>query len=72
MLNMTGHKTSLATGHNRDCRGYAKGVKGTYYFCEKYNKEVLSNFHNVAFMITYKEYAPEIKSVAVFVGDKCF
>lgn len=60
------------TGYYKDCRGTAKGVKGTYYFCEKCNEEALSHFQNVAFLTTYKEYAPEIKSVAVFVGDKCF
>lgn len=60
------------TGYYKDKRGTCRGVNGTYYFCEKYNKEVLSKFKNVVFLITHKEYAPEIKSVAVFVGDRCF
>lgn len=60
------------TGYYKDCRGTAKGVKGTYYFCEKCNEEALSKFQNVVFVMHFSQYCPEIKDVAVFVGDKCF
>lgn len=60
------------TGYYRDCRGTFKGVKGTYYFCEKCNEEILFKFQNVGTAMHFSQYCPEIKDFAVFVADRCF
>lgn len=53
-----------------------KGVDGMLYKLWKpLTKDqylLLDEFWNVEFMEVRNEYAPELKSKAVFLGDKCF
>ena len=47
-------------------------IQGCFYFCDRADKETLSQYSNVRFFKSYAEYAPEIRRDVVFVGDKCF
>ena len=47
-------------------------VRGWCYWCDKINREMLEAFDNIKIFSSRCEYAPEIKSAVVFVGDKCF
>ena len=47
-------------------------IQGCFYFCDKADKETLSQYSNVRFFKSYAEYAPEIRHDVVFVGDRCF
>ena len=49
-----------------------EGVGGWCYWCDKIDRAMLEKFDNIKIFSSRCEYAPEIKSVVVFVGDKCF
>ena len=47
-------------------------IQGCFYFCDKADKETLSQYSNVRLFQSHTEYAPEIRHDVVFVGDRCF
>lgn len=49
-----------------------KKIRGWYYFCDRADRETLSQYANVRLFRSQAEYAPEIRRDVVFVGDKCF
>ena len=49
-----------------------KKIRGWYYFCDRTDRETLSQYANVRLFRSQAEYAPEIRRDVVFVGDKCF
>ncbi|MBO7735277.1 MAG: hypothetical protein J6S67_22115 [Methanobrevibacter sp.] len=53
-------------------RCIVNGARGWCYWCDKIDRATLETFDNIKIFSSRCEYAPELKSVVVFVGDKCF
>ncbi len=58
-------------------RGTYSGVKGWFYWLckpmgETEKKRFMERYTNVAFLTAQQRYAPELKSMVIFVGDKSF
>lgn len=54
-------------------RGKINGVYGCFYWlCDKINPADFAQYKNVKFFISRKQYAPELKTNVLFLGDKCF
>ena len=52
-----------------------RGIRGYYYKLDKLRDnhfDILKQYQNVAILYCSPMYAPEIKKILVFVGDKCF
>ena len=52
-----------------------RGIRGYYYKLDKLRDkhfDILKQYQNVAILYCSPMYAPEIKRILIFVGDKCF
>lgn len=66
---------TLSTAYHAFNRVTVQNVKGWLYKFDKLTIneiEHIKSFKNTKVFNTQAQYTPEIKGVAVFVGDKCF
>ena len=62
-------------GYYKFAKGVCNGVRGFYYWVDSLTNEDRTNlekYNNTQILKSRCEFAPEIKKVVIFVGDKCF
>lgn len=62
-------------GYYKFAKGVWKGVKGFFYWVDTLSNEdqtKVERYNNTEILKSKCEFAPEIKSSVIFVGDKCF
>lgn len=62
-------------GYYKVSKGLCNGVRGFYYWVDTLTtveRTNLEKYNNTKILKGGCEYAPEIKKVAIFMGNKCF
>ena len=61
--------------YHKFAKGVCNGVKGYFYFLDhitEINRQRVEKYSNTKILQSRCEFAPEIKKVVIFVGNKCF
>ena len=62
-------------GYYKFAKGVCKGVKGFFYWYDEIkesDRTKVESYNNTLILNSRCEFAPEIKKVVLFVGNKCF